>query len=369
VISQKSSIPSEKQKSANSCKQPKTTKMLHKRHYYLILIIGLTWLTTGSSAATCSSAYTQSPSSGGSWLNMYTYTCAAGGTGSVTTPTLATTYASTTQKLALSPNLYTSIPYTQLCQFTYVTTLVMSNNQLASLTAAFTTANLGCLTALTTVDFSNNLIASPLAQADFDDTTAAQIVSLNLTNNMIPSLSTSMFFKADGVTSRFPNLRYLGLALNNLKNFDLLWPMSLPQSTLLVELQVNPISTLENQLAVSYADARFAYPIAGNRKVNVQNNKLQYLDDTNLLQYKLGKSSDFVAFVNKILNFDFTQTNGDIVFFCICQYSTNINTWYQQSYSQLQSGNYPIYKLYCNEYTNNVYVFNFGTFCNINVLL
>jgi hypothetical protein len=337
--------------------------MLQRKHF-LLLAACMAFLIDQSTGNTCRTTFVNSATTGGSLINVFTFTCPPG---NPTNPVIPASQSATAQMLVLSPNLYTVVPYAQLCSFTYVFTLVMSYNQITSLSGAFKSSTQGCLTALNSIDFSNNLINTPLTQADFDDQTASQIVSLNLTNNLIKEIRTSMFFKADGVTTRFPNLKYLGLAFNGIRQLDLLWPLSLPQSSLFIDMRVNPLTFLVNELNLSYIDNRFRYPMIGNRSINIQNNELQYIDDTNLIQYGLQSASDFAALINKILNYDFSQTDSTKVFFCVCSYSTTVNTWYQLSFSQMISGNYPIYRLYCNSYTTNVYIFNFGPQCNISV--
>jgi hypothetical protein len=69
-----------------------------------------------------------------SFDNVFTFTCPPG---NPTNPVIPASQSATAQMLVLSPNLYTVVPYAQLCSFTYVSTLVMSYNQITSLSGAF----------------------------------------------------------------------------------------------------------------------------------------------------------------------------------------------------------------------------------------
>lgn len=94
--------------------------------------------------------------------------------------------------------------------------------------------------------------------SDFDDDFAAQIGSLNLTHNLIPAIESRAFLRLDG-SSRFPELTYLGLAHNRIKDLDLLWPLTLPSPILNVDLKVNPISRLINQFGFGYTNDAFRF--------------------------------------------------------------------------------------------------------------
>lgn len=336
-------------------------------HAFLFVLLGLI-VSIAPTRQQCSQSVSQA--SGVTWSNIYSYTCPTTQSG---IPTIPTTYngqslLGTINVLSLSPNVFASIPYSQICAFTKVYKLIMSYNQLTSLTGAFSSlASSSCLSALTAFDFSNNQISSPIVYSDFSDTTAAQFVSMNFSNNLIPYINTNVFFKSDGRTTRFPNLVYLGLANNRLMALDLLWPLSLPQASLTIEMQNNQyLTSLVNQLSLSYVDSRFSYAMTGQRTLNLQTNSLQYLDDTNLVQYGLYSSTDFQTFLNKILNYDFRQSSGVQVFFCICQNSIQVLTWYKQISAAFASTDYPIFKLYCktNQFSGSVYIFNFPATCN-----
>ena len=337
--------------------------MLKTRHsIHLALTIALIFVISGRSRVTgqqCSSFSSQTISNGAT-LNVFTYTCT--GIGTVTSIPPSTPV--TVQELAISPNLFTVVPYTQLCKFNVLISLIMSNNRITSLTNAFKSSNLGCLTALSKIDFSSNQISSPLVATDFDDSFAAQLVSLNLTGNNIPYLNSDVFLKSDN-TSRFPNLQYLGLAFNRLTTFDLLWPLSLPSSNLRIDIQSNPIESLTNQLQGSFSDTRFSFAMTGQRFLNLQNNRLQHIDDTDLLIFNLKNAFDFRAMIRKMLNYDFRQSNGVVVFFCYCFYGTKVVSWYLQMRSQLPSGDFPIYNIYCKNFFPVTYIFDWGQQCNI----
>jgi hypothetical protein len=106
--------------------------------------------------------------------------------------------------------------------------------------------------------------------------------------------------------------------------------------------------------------------MTGYRRVDVTTNSLQYLDDTNILQYGLYNAKDMRDFLIKISNYDFRQSNLVRTFICYCPpYGLLTVSWYKQIASQLDTTR-PIFQLYCKEYSNLVYVFNFP--CNVILL-
>jgi hypothetical protein len=266
-------------------------------------------------------------------------------------------------EIDLSPNLYTAVPITQLCAFRFVYKLDLSSNQITSLTNVF--RQLSCMNALTSIDFSNNFINSPLLASDFSDTLASQLVSINLTNNRIPSIQSAVFIKNDG-TSRFPKLTYLGLASNLIQQLDLLWPLSLPSANLFVDLKTNPIETLVNQLRVSFNQAAFQNGMTGNRRLDASNNRLQYLNDGNLLQYGLQTVDDFYTFITRLQNYDFRQTNLVRTFLCYCPSTGSQTVSWFMSIKPFLNLTYPIYKLYCSNLPGTVYVLDI-TSCGVSI--
>lgn len=134
----------------------------------------------------------------------------------------------------------------------------MSHNYIGSLRNAF--VDLGCLNMLSHIDFSYNLISTPLLASDFDDAFASQIGSINLTGNLIPAIESRAFLRLDG-SSRFPELTYLGLAHNRIRDFDLLWPLTLPSPILNIDLKINPITRLVNQFGYGYSNEVFRFDI------------------------------------------------------------------------------------------------------------
>lgn len=281
------------------------------------------------------------------------FECFPGTDSNPSLPTAAGSSPTEFNEMDLSPNFYFSLPYTQLCLFTNVYSLNMSSNSLTSLTDAF--KGISCMSALTTIDFSNNFISSPLVASDFDDSIAARLVTLNLNSNQIPSVDSNAFIKSDG-TTRFPNLVSLNLANNLIKQFDLLWPMALPQPALRVNLRNNKIDTLTNPTSRSYSDALFVAMTSG-RSVDVTNNPLTTLSDSNLLQYKVNSADGFKQFLNKLSNYDFRQTSN--AFTCSCP-SGGLYTvfWYQSISASISPKTAPIYALVCSNIANN-YLFDF----------
>ena len=257
-------------------------------------------------------------------------------------------------QLLLSPNTYTILPNANICNFLKIYLLDISFNRLTSITGLFQT--LKCLVSLTTLIMSNNYISSPLLKSDFDDTFSQQLVSIDLSNNKIPSIDSNFFFKSDG-TSRFLNLQYLNLAYNSMYQFDMLMPLTVPNNNLSFLLNSNPINNLVNQLNAQYSDTRFAYPGVGNRKISITNNNLLVLDDTNLIQYGLNSQTDLELFLNKISNYDLRQLSNKIVK-CSCN-GTLISSWYSSLLSSsLINKNSLINQLMCVDINQSVFLKN-----------
>ena len=247
-------------------------------------------------------------------------------------------------EIDLSPNFYTVVPVSQLCPFKNVYLLDLSFNQIISLDGIF--SSLSCLSSLSIINFSNNIVRTPLLKKDFDDVLSSQLVSINLTNNQIPSIETGMFLKTDG-SSRFPKLKYLGLANNLIRQLDLLWPLSLPNPQLFIDIKQNSIDSLVNQLGVSFNQPSFRYPMTGQRYFDALNNKLQYLDDNSLLQYGLQTVEDFYSFITRLGNYDFRQSNLGRTFLCYCPSTgSQTITWFK-SVKNFLNLSYPIFQLYC----------------------
>jgi hypothetical protein len=263
-------------------------------------------------------------------------------------------------QLSINPNTYTTLPIPDICNYTNINLLDVSNNQLTSVTGVF--QSLSCLTSLTTLIMANNFIASPIKRTDFSDSIAQQLISLDLSFNQIPSIDSNVFTKSDG-TNRFKNLQYLSLKNNQIKQFDLLWPLTIPPSILNIDFSSNSISTLVNGLSLSYSATIFAYPMTGNRNVNLQNNTLTTFADSNLLQYGLASANDLNLFLKKLANYDLrlNSLSSTSSIICICPASgLQLVTWYKQL---LTSGsiNLPdvINQLYCNN-IGNTYPLNFN---------
>ncbi len=265
----------------------------------------------------------------------------------------------------LSHNLFTQLPdEQQLCQFKYVYMLNLTSNLIYNLTNAF--VRLKCLSSLTNIDLSYNFVSSPIVAQDFDDNLASRLQILNLESNKISFIQTAAFIKKDG-TSRFPNLYYLNLAKNLIKKFDLLWPVSLPSPNLFVDLKLNPIEDLINQMGLSFKNPAFIHDMTGSRYVDVTTNKLQYLDDSNLMQYGLQDAKDFRQFLNKISNYDFRQANFIKTFICFCPSGGQYTVQWFRNISNSLDLNCPIYQLFCSNYQIPVYIFNFQ--CDVNIYI
>lgn len=247
------------------------------------------------------------------------------------------------------------MPYDQLCTFVNLRTIDLSYNKITNITNAF--KNLACLSALAYIDLSFNQISSPLVASDFNESISSFLVSINLNNNNIPSVETAVFIKSDGF-SRFPYLTYLGLANNQIKEIDLLWPLSIGTLTLKVDLSSNPISKLINPSKRSFKDSIFV-PMTGYRNVDLTKNDILSLDDSNLIQYGITSAVDFSVFLYKLSNYDFGRNTSD--FLCNCPPVIGSYTvfWFGNFSNSIQLDlNSPIFQLYCAD-NPNVYIFNF----------
>ena len=254
----------------------------------------------------------------------------------------------------MSPNTFTTLPTASICQFTNIYLLDASFNQLSSITGLFQT--LKCLVSLKVLSMSNNYISSPLEQSDFDDKFSKQIVSLDFSNNQIPSIDSNFFLKNDG-TSRFENLAYLNLGYNRLIQFDMLMPLTIPNSNLNFLANSNPITTLVNPSNASYSDSKFAYPVNRNRKVNITDNFLKTFDDFDLLKYGLNNATDLANFLKKIENYDLRQFKNKVAS-CICNDTTYlIQQWYQSLISSsLINQSFLISQFTCDIYNQSIFL-------------
>ncbi len=248
------------------------------------------------------------------------------------------------------------MPVNQLCPFENIYYLTLSFNQIQNGTNVFQA--ISCLIRLQILDLSYNIISTPLLTADFSDSLGSTLVSLNLNNNNIPFVDTGVFFKLDG-TSRFPNLYYLGLANNQIKSFDLIWPMSLPAPSYTVTLKNNPITTVSNQLKKTFTDSIFRnVTINSNRIVDITDNKLTSLSDSVFFEY-VHSAAEFQYFLYKISNYNFQQTTNQLS--CFCPPSTGLYTvyWYQSFKSSITNDLIaaPIYQLTCSNLATSIFDF------------
>ncbi len=256
-------------------------------------------------------------------------------------------------QLILSPNVYTSVPINDICQFSNIDLLDLSSNSIASITGLF--KSLKCLTNLKIINLASNNIQSNLLSTDFDDILSVQLQKIDLSNNQISFIESEVFLKSDG-TSRFTNLQYLNLKNNQIRVFDLLWPLTIPSMSLLVDLSTNPITTLVNGFNKSYSSIIFAYPMTGSRNVIIQNNQLQTFSDTNLLQYGLQSLADLSMFFSKIQNYDFRINNASSLSTIICSCPVSglkTVSWYKQLFAQSSiKTDALINKIYCSNIPN-----------------
>ena len=251
-------------------------------------------------------------------------------------------------QLVISPNTYTYLPMLSICQFSNIDLLDISYNQLTSITGLIQSIN--CLSYLKKLKLSNNFISTGLQSSDFDDIFSPSLVSIDLSNNQIPSIASNVFIKSDG-SIRFTNLVNLNLKNNQIKLFDLLWPLTIPSGSLLVDMSSNPISSLVNGFNKNYSSSIFNYPMTGSRLVNIQNNQIKVFSDSNLIQYGLSSANDLKIFLNKISNYDFRQNNASNLSTINCSCSSSslqTITWYQQLLAaSMINTNALINQLYC----------------------
>jgi hypothetical protein len=222
--------------------------------------------------------------------------------------------------------------------------------------------SLSCLKFLTKLDLSSNSISTPLLASDFENSLRANLVWLSLASNQIPSIDSNVFMYPNG-SSFWPKLAYLDLSNNLIKSFDVLWPLSIPNLNLQVDVSFNPISSLNNQLGGDFKASAFV-AMTGNRSVDVTNNHMVLFDDTQVMQYNIGSSSGFSTFLTKLSNFDFRQTQNQFV--CFCPASTGLYTvyWYSSVASSFINNKSPIFSLSCSNVAGNT-VFNFP--CNVSI--
>ncbi|CAF0833054.1 unnamed protein product [Brachionus calyciflorus] len=307
-------------------------------------------------AYNCTSSELSIPVSTGYWRVVFIFNCYPITLPNQLFPISFSSQSSKYNEIDLSPNVYTNIPITQLCPFKYLTHLDLSFNSIQTTANSF--RDLSCLTGLKTLNLANNKISSPLMTSDFDDTLSAQLTSLNLTNNFIPYLESRVFIKSDG-SSRFPNLEYLGLAYNGLKDFDLLWPLTLPQSNLLIDMKYNNISNLVNQMNLTFNNVIFKYPMIGNRYLDLTTNSLQGFDDYNLLQYGLHNEWHLKEFLFKISNYDLRQANLVRTFICFCPSFGQLTLFWFKLISSDFDRTSPIFQIYCSNTGVMTYVLDY----------
>ena len=132
--------------------------------------------------------------------------------------------------------------------------------------------------------------------------------------------------------------------------------MTLRHPSAKIILSSNKISTITNQLRLSY-DHKVFIDVTGDRVVDVSNNELKNLDDSNLLQYNLHSERDFERFLNKLSNYDFSNNR----FSCLCPNRTGLFTvhWFKSIASKIVDFSPPIYQVYCAQTFQDNNVFDF----------
>lgn len=257
----------------------------------------------------------------------------------------------------LSPNVYSIIPKDQLCYFNNTISLDLSYNLIKS--ADF--KDFSCLTSLISINLANNQINSSILSSDFEYEFSSRLESLNLTKNLIGYIESKTFINNDG-SSRFPRLKYLGLGYNRLKSLDLLWPLTIPNENLLIELKYNNISMFKNEMNLNFDNQILKYPMTNNRKLDATTNSLQGFDDQSLLQYGLKNQDNLKEFLEKISNYDFRQANLVPTFICFCPSTGQSTLFWFSLISNFMNRSKPIFQIYCIN-SPSTYVLDFP--CNV----
>lgn len=250
--------------------------------------------------------------------------------------------------------MYTVIPADQLCPFTNIYLLDLSFNKIRNLTNGF--RQLWCLNSIQFFNLSYNQISTPILASDFEDEFPSRLVEFYLNNNRIPSIESKVFIKSNG-DPRFPNLRLLDLSNNQIKVFDILWPMIFPSPILNVKLNNNSIDNITNLLQKKFDDNLFN-PMIGPRNVDLRFNPINRLDDSNLLQYGINSDDDFMDLLYKLSNYDFGKNTSTFLCTCPPQIGSYTVYWYKNIINRIQDKSAPIYNIFCSN-PRNVYIFNY----------
>jgi len=164
---------------------------------------------------------------------------------------------------------------------------------------------LNCLNNLTILDLSHNLILLDLDGSDLDGINFTdQIQYVDLSFNSIEFLNTSLFVTNQN-KSRFPKLEIFKINNNRLISFDLLIPITFPNTRFLLDVSNNQIKSFKNQLKRSFRENPFYYDLNENRTVNMANNQLSILsDETFTKEYYIFTPSDLEIFLQRISSLD-----------------------------------------------------------------
>lgn len=280
-----------------------------------LLIAILLWLNPAQClyfATNCPSSYTCDITQG-----IFTIRCKAPCSTSVGGQSLVLPIKSQTSELVFTlsiigkNNFLQALP-TNLCTYGIdLRILDLSSNAISS---ALTSSYLGCMTALETVDFSNNFI-STIEENAFDSLNS--LISLDLSYNGLKTLPSNLF------VLKVPNLQSLKLQNNMLTEIDV-WFFFL-KSINYIDLSRNQITQFVNRIGwTPRSTSTLTQLLSSQSTIDLSYNRFTKFDDDILNSYRICNSGDLSYFLK--LMYTAVLTNNNIS--CTCD-SYNMLLWYQ----------------------------------------
>ena len=247
------------------------------------------------------------------------------------------------------------IPVELLCRFTNAYHINLSNNGIKQI--GDTISQLKCLKKLTEINLSNNMIEF-LNPSDLDDDICLNLQHFDLSFNLFHTLDVGLFLKKTDLTqTRFPKLKYFSIKGNRLNEFDILIPLSLPNSKLNFDASSNSITSFRNARKRSFREnPYFADFNSESRLVNFANNQISELGNQFFDEYEVKTASDFEIFIARIANY--LIINQSFPLNCKCpSFRQNSVEWFKQ----IKNFNYSlsIFQLKCHNIDGNPFVFNY----------
>ena len=277
-------------------------------------------------------------------------------------PILGNDYLTNSSRFDLvnfSNNIFTSIPIDLICRFSNAFHINLHRNQIRRIDDAI--GQLKCLKNLKELNLSNNLIQL-IKPSDLNDEMASNLEYFDLSYNLIDQLDPFIFLKEFDVTqTRFPKLKYFSISGNKLTEFDLLTPLSLPNSNLYFDASLNAIKRFKNTHKKSFRENPFIVDCnTPNRLVNLTTNKLSAFENEVLSEYGVESVSDFEIFILRISNYLISDQNN---FFCKCpSFRQKSVYWFKQLININQ--NLSLFKQKCDNIDGRPFVFNYS--CGVN---